>query len=141
MNSLESPTPAGAVLVHQCLTKATTAEGEELRYSHNWVVSRRAMLEVWSDRLVCGDWTIPYDSITKAVLVTVPLLFRSCHVLQIDTAGKSYQFGLRATGFWAGALPFPVTREKGRLGYSAISIVARVIIVACLIYFIWRGFH
>jgi hypothetical protein len=35
------------------MTKATTAEGEDVRRSLNWAVSRRGILEVREDALLC----------------------------------------------------------------------------------------
>ena len=141
MNPPKPTADGDATLLHKCLTKATTSEGDAVRYSHNWAFARRAMLQIWSDRLVCGDWTIPYASITEAVLVTVRQAFRPCHILRIRTAERGYQFGLSATDFWAGELPFQVSREKGRLGYSAFSIAIRAVIVGFLIYHTWKLFH
>ena len=138
---MEPTAPDNATLLHKCLTKATTAEGDAARYSHNWAFSRRAMLQVWSDRLVCGDWTIPYATISEAVLLTVRQMFRPCHILRVRTVERTYQFGLRATDYWAGELPFQVSREKGRLGYSAFSIAVRLVIVGYLLYHLWERFH
>ena len=122
------------------MTKATTAEGNEIRRSFNWVVSRRAILRVFDDALECGDWRIPYDTIDEAVLFSTWSMFIPCYVLRVSTDGTLYQFGLNPGSFWKGDLPFPVTREKLRLQYSWFSILVRISAVAYLIYLAWQYF-
>jgi hypothetical protein len=107
------------------MTKATTAEGDELRYSPNWVVSRRAILKVMDDSLVCGNWTIPYSELKGAILYRVWATYMPCYILKVTTGEKSYQFGLNPRKFWKGELPFEVKREKAKLQYSNFSIVLR----------------
>jgi hypothetical protein len=79
--------------LYTCMTKATTAEGENLRCSLNWIVARRAMLKVMPDALVCGDWRIPYDKIDEAVLFSIWSIFPG-FLLRVRVAGTIYQFGL-----------------------------------------------
>ena len=88
-------------LLHKCMTKATTAEGNALRHSENWLVSRRATLQVWSDRLVCGDWIIPYSIIVEAVLVSTRQMLIPCYILRVRTADRTYQFGLNPGRYWS----------------------------------------
>jgi len=128
-------------LLHSCVTKATTAEGDALRRSLNWVLARRAFLQVWSDRLVCGDWTIPYDTILESVLYSIRSpFFIPGYILRVRTADRTYQFGLNAGKFWRGDLPFLVSRERGRLSYSPFSIVVRLILLGSLLYYVWTRF-
>jgi hypothetical protein len=54
--------------LHRCMTKATLAEGDEIRRSMSWAFARRGFLEIWPDALACGDWVIPYSEIDEAVL-------------------------------------------------------------------------
>jgi len=122
--------------LHRCLTKATTAEGNDIRHSYSWVVSRRARLEVWPDRLVCGDWTIPYESIDDAVLFSFRQQFLiPGYILRVRTDRTIYQFGLNWGRFWKGDLPFFVTREKTTLAYSPYSLAVRIALVG---YVIWH---
>jgi hypothetical protein len=128
-----------AELLYKCLTKATNAEGDQMRFSVNWALARRGFLKVYEDRLVCGDWTIPHTEITNAVLTSFrSTLFIPGHVLRVDTAERTYHFGLHGSKFWKSDLPFKVSREQGSLGYSTFSIVARVILVAVLVYWLWE---
>jgi len=122
------------------MVKATTAEGEEIRRSFNWAVARRAIFKVMPDSLVCGDWTILYNQIDDAILFSVRSLFIPGYILIIKAQGKIYQFGLNWNPFWRKDLPFPVKREKGKLGYSAFSIIVRIIALVFLLYWLWQGF-
>jgi len=121
------------------MTKATTAEGDDVRYSVNWVVARRGILKVMPDALVCGDWRIPYEEIDEAVLFSVTsFFFLPGFVLRVRSRGTIYQFGLNWNPFWKRELPFPVTREKGRLGLSPFSVVIRVAALSYLVYWLWK---
>lgn len=128
-------------LLYKCMTKATTAEGDQIRHSLSWAVSRRGSLKVYSDRLECGDWVIPNSEIQKAVLTSVrSTLFLPGYILRVETKEKSYQFGLNGGRFWKSELPFLVVRESGSLGFSGFSVAIRIILVATLIYLLWRKF-
>jgi hypothetical protein len=125
-------------LLHKCMTKATTAEGTDIRRSFNWVVSRRAYLKVCDDALECGDWRIAYDTIDEAVLFSTRTMLIPCYVLRVSADGTLYQFGLNPGSFWKGDLPFPVTREKMRLQYSWFSIAVRIAFVGYMISLAWQ---
>ena len=92
-------------LLHRCRTKATTAEGDHLRHSLSWIVSRRAPLVLYADRLECGDWTIPYEDVEGAVLVSFWSFPLPGHILRLRAHGRTYQFGLDRNRFWKGELP------------------------------------
>jgi hypothetical protein len=122
------------------MTKGVRGASEEFEYGMGWVTARRSFLSVFQDRLECGDWHIPYHTITQAVLFKTRQMFIPCYILKIRTEESAYQFGLNGNKFWATELPFPVAREKGRLKYSKFSIAVRVILVAALIwYFFFRS--
>lgn len=128
-------------MLHRCMTKATIAEGNDLRHSLNWALSRRAFLKVYPDRLECGDWIIPYHEMNEAILFRTRQLFIPCCVLRVKARGRIYQFGLNPGRFWAGELPFPTRRETASLGYSWFSIAIRVAVVAALAYLLWSRYH
>ena len=119
------------------MTKGTTAEGENLGRSLNWVVARRGILKVMPDALVCGDWRIPYEQIDEAELFTIRSIFPG-FLLRVRTGDTIYQFGLNWNPFWKKELPFPVTREKVNLKYSVFSIVVRVALLGYAVYAIWK---
>ncbi len=123
--------------IYSCMTKASTAEGDDLRRSLNWVVARRGILKVMPNALVCGDWRIPYDEIDEAVLLSIRSVLPG-FLLRVKSRGTVYQFGLNWNPFWRKELPFAVSREKGKLKYSAFSIVVRAILLGYVLYLIWK---
>lgn len=122
------------------MTKATTAEGEDLRCSFNWVCARRGILKVMPDALVYGDWRIRYDQIDEAVLFSIWSILPG-FLLRVKSGSTIYQFGLNWNPFWKKELPFPVAREKGKVKYSAFSIMVRAILLGYVIYVVWRYLH
>lgn len=126
-------------ILHQCWTKATTAEGDDVRRSLSWVTARRARLRVTRHALVCGDWTIPYQEIQEAVLFSIYSIFIPGYVLRVKTKDVTYQFGLNWGRFWQGELPFPVRRERRRLQHSVFSVAVRIMILALLAYWLWES--
>ena len=123
------------------MAKATVAEGDQLKYGPNWLLSRRARLKVFSDRLECGDWKIKREEISSAVLYSIrQSLVIPGYVLKVETDGKTYHFGLNYDSFWKGELPFPVKREPGKLTYSTFSIAIRLAAMGALAYFLWQRF-
>jgi hypothetical protein len=126
--------------IYRCMTKGVRGASEEFEYGMNWLTARRSFLSIFHDRLECGDWSIPYHTITQAVLFKTRQMFIPCYILKIRTEESAYQFGLNGNKVWAAELPFPVARETGRLKYSKFSIAVRVILVVALIwYFFFRS--
>jgi hypothetical protein len=124
--------------LHRCMTKATTAEGEGVRYSLNWAIARRGILVVGADALACGDWRIPYSEIDEAVLYSVRQMLIPGYILLVRSRGVVYQFGLNWGRFWSRELPFPVRRERARLQYSWYSVAVRVALLGLFVYWLWR---
>ena len=131
-------------LLYKCMTKATTAEGDQRKYGPNWVISRRASLKVFDDHLECGNWCILNSEIEKAVLYSFRTLFLRIpgYILTVETADRTYHFGLNGWGkFWQNELPFAVEREKGKLTFSWFSIVVRLVLAGILAYALWNWIH
>ena len=121
------------------MAKGVKGASETFEYGMSWVTARRAILKVFADRIECGDWTIPCSEIERAVLFETKQWFIPCYILKVGTANVAYQFGLTGGKFWRGELPFPATREKGKLHYSTFSLIVRGIVVAGIIcYFFLR---
>ena len=122
------------------MTKAVIADGDQLQLGPQWITSRRAQLKLYDDRLQCGDWTIHYDEIRDVVLASFrsPLLRIPGYVLSIRTDTKTYHFGLNGRRYWKGELPFPVKRTDSKLRMSAISFLARAVLIGYAVYFVWR---
>jgi len=128
-------------LLYQCMTKATTAKGDQMKYGYNWLFARRSRLKVFEDHLECGDWKIKNEEIKEATLYSIrSILFFPGFVLMIKTEEKTYHFGLNGGKYWKGELPFDVKREKGKLGYDKISIIIRIMIIGYLVYLVWESF-
>ena len=128
-----------STFLYKCLTKATTAKSDQMKYGFNWMLSRRAILKVYDDHLECGDWYIDNHQIRDAVLYSIrSLFFIPGYILRIATDEKSYHFGLNGNRFWEGDLPFLVKREKGEMKYSFFSIIVRLILVAYLLWVLWK---
>jgi hypothetical protein len=127
-------------LLHRCLTKARTSEGDALQYEAQWITSRRAVLKIYQDRLECGNWRIQYNEIDEAVLCS----FRSHFLLpgfllMIRTSDQVYHFGLNGWWqFWKRKLPFNVIRKTGRIQHSWFSIMLRIILIAYLVHLVLR---
>ena len=121
------------------MTKAVIAEGDQLRWGPRWLTARRARLRLYGDRLECGNWIVSYDEIRDAVLTSFrsPILRIPGYVLSVRTDANTYHFGLNGWRYWRGELPFPVTREQGRLRLSAISLLARGVLLGCVVYYAW----
>ncbi len=126
--------------LHSCMVKATTAEGDDIRRSLNWLMSRRGRLKVMPEALVCGDWTIPYKNIDEAVLFRTRQMFIPCYVLRVKADRTIYQFGLNPSRYWSSDLPFPVRRERIRAEHSPFSIALRFVAVAAIAYWAWIRF-
>ena len=128
-------------LIHQCMTKGITAEGDQLKRGPNWILARRGKLKLFDDHLECGNWTIQYSEISKATLYSVRQNFIiPGYVLKIETDDKTYHFGLNSKKYWKNELPFPVERQKGKLKLSLFSIIIRLILLGIIIYHICRFF-
>ena len=129
-------------LLYKCMTKATTAQGDQMRYGPNWILSRRAILKVYDDHLECGDWSIDYTTIREAVLLSIrSSFFVPGYVLRIQTSDKVFHFGLNWGRFWKGELPFAARRERGKMAYSWFSIIVRAGLIGYILYLIWARFN
>ena len=128
-------------LIHQCRTKGVIAEGDQLKHGPNWVLARRGKLKIYQDRIECGNWRIEYGDIKNATLYSVRqyliVIPVPCYVLKIETEEKTYYFGLNPSKYWKNELPFPVERQKGRLGFSWFSIVIRLFVLGYVVYLLW----
>jgi len=126
-------------IVYKCWTKAIRGDAGAPRRSARWILSRRAFLEVYPDRIECGDWVIPASEVSDAVLYETRQLFVvPVFVLYIVTAKTTYQFGVNPWVRIAAQLPFDVRRERVRLRTSPFSIALRIALIALLAYWLWE---
>jgi hypothetical protein len=142
-------------LLFRCMSKAIISPkaDEEIEsksvtsstttYGAHWLLSRRGILKVYSDRLVFGKFVINNSDIEKAILYSIPLLIFPCFLLVIETKSSVFQFGLNGwNSFWKQELPFLAERQKGTIGHSRSSIVIRSIIFSVIFWCIfWTICH
>ena len=66
--------------------------GEEVRFSHNWTIAKRAFFKVYEDRIECGSWNIPFSEVESAHFYKAKQMFIPVKVLQLVTVKGKYQF-------------------------------------------------
>jgi hypothetical protein len=123
-------------LRYRAWAKATEREAGAPQYSASWVVSRRAWFRAYGDRIECGDWVIPADSVDDAVLYHTRQMGIPINVLSITSRGRTMQFGFNPWAKISRHLPFPYRNENVRLRYSRVSLIMRVIFVLAIVYWL-----
>ncbi len=93
---------------------------------------------MFDDRLECGDWVVPWDAVTAATLYVSSVPLNPLKLLRLDTADRTFQFGLNPWCRIARHLPFEVRIEKIRPAWAVFSLLVRLALVAYLVYFLWR---
>jgi hypothetical protein len=137
-SALRFTKPTMASPIHKAWTKAIRTDDSTPGYSASWVTAARGWLEVYEDRLECGEFVIPLTSIKSAKLYEARQWFIPVYILAVTTADGTYQFGVNPWTKIGSKLPFEFTRERVRLKYSQLSIAIRVALVAYVIYLIYR---
>lgn len=118
-----------------------TTGDKEIKRGLDWVASQRAVVLMTGKNIVCGQWTIPLADITSAQLLKISSLLGAGQVLKIQTRDdKNYQFGMQFNPEWTEQQVLPLTLEKGRVKYSAFSVIVRLIAVGYLIYWVYDRF-
>ena len=126
--------------IYKCWTKTTNKEGETPSQSFNWITSRRGWFKVFTDRIECGNWKIPFAEVQEMIVYRGKQMLIPVTVLQIEIPGETYQFGFNPWARPLTYLPISCREEQIKLKYSAFSISVRVIIIFYLIYLAWRKF-
>ena len=124
--------------VYRAWTKGIEGETGPPRRSTAWATARRAWLRCYPDRIECGDWVIPAADVRDAVLYDTRQALFPVSVLAVSTGARTFQFGFNPWVRVAPHLPFVVRRERVRLGYSPISIAARVMLLGWIGWWLWR---
>ena len=126
--------------IYKCWTKITNKESGTPSDSFNWIISRRGWFKVFTDRIECGNWKIPFAEVQEMVVYRGKQMLIPVTVLQIAIPGETYQFGFNPWARPLTYLPISCREEQIKLKYSAFSISFRVIIIFYLIYLAWRKF-
>jgi hypothetical protein len=126
---------------YRAWAKAIEGETGPPRRSPAWATARRGWFRCYQDRVECGDWVIPASDVREPVLYEARQWFLPVHVLAVSTRDRAFQFGFNPWSRVASRLPFAVRRERVRLGYSPVSIAARVVLGVWVAWWLWRVFH
>jgi hypothetical protein len=129
-----------ALPIYRAWTKAIRTDDIAPGYSASWITAVRGWLNVYPDRLQCGDIVIPAAAVKGAVLYEARQGFIPVYILAVTVADGTYQFGLNPWSKIGSRLPFAFRRERVRLRYSAFSIAVRVALIAYFAYWIYRRF-
>jgi hypothetical protein len=137
----ERSNPNEKVLAADASKSIVTTANQDIQRGLDWVTSQRAIVMLTDKKLVCGKWTIPLDTISKAQLFKINSLLGGGQVLKVQTTdGKNYQFGMQLNSEWTNQQHLPLTLEKGQLKHSAFSVMVRLIALGYLIYWIYELF-
>ncbi|OYU97396.1 MAG: hypothetical protein CFE21_03640 [Bacteroidetes bacterium B1(2017)] len=137
----EQNNPNEKVLAADASKSIVTSTNEDIRRGLDWVTSQRAVVLLTDQKIVCGNWIIPLDTISKAELVKINSLIGAGQVLKVQTKeAKNYQFGMPLNPVWTSQQQLPLTLEKGDVKHSVFSILVRLFLVGYLLYWIYDWF-
>lgn len=124
--------------MRRVFTKATNRERGDPQRSQNWLTSRRGWFEIYPDRVECGNWVIPSDSVERAILYRGRQFFLPVSVLEIATSDSTYQFGFNPWVDVEPDLPFPVESKRVSIGYSPFSLAVRLLLLILIVWYVWH---
>ncbi|HSU51769.1 MAG TPA: hypothetical protein VLJ41_14290 [Segetibacter sp.] len=137
----ELDNPSEKVLAADASKGIVTTSNQNIQRGLNWVTSQRAVVVLTDQKIVCGKWTIPLDTISTAQLIKINSLFGGGQVLKVQTTDdKNYQFGMQLNPEWTSQQQLPLTLEKGQVKHSAFGIIVGLFAVGYLIYWIYERF-
>jgi hypothetical protein len=124
------------------MTKGTTGEDSQPKYSQNWMFARRGFFLIYSDKIICGDWIIHFKDVRRIIKYKTRQMFIPFTVLHIITDDLSYQFGFNPWAYPEKYLTgFNIEEQTVRLKYSKFSIIYRIILlIGIILYFIIKYF-
>jgi len=129
--------PGEKVLAADASKGIVATSNQDITRGLDWVTAQRAVVLLTENKIVCGKWIIPLDTISAAQLIQV----NGGQVLKIQTTDdKNYQFGMQSNPEWKNQQRFPLTVETGKIKYSPFSIIVRLIVAGYLIYWIYERF-
>ena len=116
-------------------------EDKEVRSEVGWAVSRRSNLILTDKNLACGDWIIPINSISEAILLRVRSFFAKAFVLKIKVQdGMFYQFGLQYDPNWESQKVLTQTIMDSKIKLSALSLTLRIFLLIWVIWYLLKYF-
>lgn len=133
----ERDNPGEKVLAADASKGIRTKSNQDIQRGVDWIGSQRAVILLTDQKIVCGKWSIPLDTIASAQLLKINL----GQVLKIETTdNENYQFGMQFNPEWTQQQRLPLAFEKGQVKYSPFSIILRVIVYGYLIYWLYERF-
>ncbi len=136
----ELDNPNEKVLAADASKSIVTTKNQDIQLGVDWVTSQREVVMLTNKKIVCGKWTIPFDTISTTQLIKINSLFGDGQVLKVQTSDdKNFQFGMQLNPEWTNQQRLPLTLEKGQVNHSAFSIIVRVVAVGYLIYKIYES--
>jgi len=127
----------GSEPVYRCWVKGTRRASNEKDRAGRWMTSRRAWLEVHADRVVCGDWVVPFADVDRAILHRGRTLLFPFTVLDLRTADAVLQFGMNPWVRIEPHLPLELEHKEMHLRFSAIGWILRILLLAYVMYVVW----
>jgi hypothetical protein len=126
--------PNSSIVIADATKAQKLYEDTEAVYGTNWAFSRRGVLILTEDELVCGSWEIPLSTVSKATLVHIKTFITNSGVLKVSTLdGQHYQFGIPFSPPWEQQAVLKLDHENIDPKYAAISVAARLIVVVVII--------
>ena len=133
--------PNEEVLAADASKGIVTETNQDIQRGLDWATSQRAVVLLTDKKIACGKWTVPLETISSAQLIKINSMFGSGQVLKIQTVdGLNYQSGMQLNSEWTNQQVPPLILEKGQVKHSFFSIIARLILVGFIIYWIYERF-
>lgn len=120
--------------VYRCFTKAIEGESGPPRRSQHGVAARRAWFRIYTDRIECGDWTVPFVDVRSATAWRTRTLFMPCTVLELVTEQRTLQFGFNPWVRPLEYLPFSMDERRVSLGWSPFAVGLRLALLAWVLW-------
>lgn len=97
----EQEHPNEKILAADASKGIVTTSDQAVQRGPNWATAQREVLLLTDKRIVCGNWSIPLDTISKTQLVKINSIFGGGYVLKVQTIfHKNYQFGMQVNPEW-----------------------------------------
>lgn len=81
--TFERDNPNEKVLAADASKGIVTATNQDIQRRLDWITSQRAVVMLTDQKIVCGKWTIPLDTIATVQLLKINSLLVSGQVLKI----------------------------------------------------------
>lgn len=113
---------------YSCQVKGVRGHDGVPRRGAAWALSRRGFLRFFGDRVVLGDWVIPFSEIVEATVHEYKTLWVfTAGVLELKTAdGATYHFGYNPWASPGAHLPTSPGRATLQLTSSPLSVAVRL---------------